>query len=78
MKDFQVLANPGDPTQGIKPVFESRNILGVVSTARPNNHFDEASSHTFTLRMTSPQRTLPADLMSMVCPTAIPTVHGAF
>lgn len=28
MKDFQVLANPGDPTQGIKPVFESRNILG--------------------------------------------------
>lgn len=28
MKDFQVLADPGDPTKGIKPVFESRNILG--------------------------------------------------
>ena len=28
MKDFQVLADPGDPTQGIKPVFESRNISG--------------------------------------------------
>ena len=26
MNDFQVLADPGDPTQGIKPVFESRNI----------------------------------------------------
>ena len=28
MKDFQVLADPGDSSQGIKPVFESRNILG--------------------------------------------------
>ena len=28
MKDFQVLADPGDPSQGIQPVFESRNILG--------------------------------------------------
>ena len=28
MKDFQFLADPGDPSQGIQPVFESRDSLG--------------------------------------------------